>query len=121
MSVDAIPFDDHVADVDPRTEQHPLLHGLRSRTLYQFALDLDSALDGPHHARELGEEVVPGSVHHAAAAAFDHAAHDLVGRRELPHGARVVTGHETAVADRVDGKDGREPSLLAPLRRPGFH
>src|SRR3972149_3618635 len=66
VAVDPLPFDDHIAQVDADAELHP--PGLRQFGVpgFEGLLDLRRAQPGVHHARELGEQIVAGGIHHPA-------------------------------------------------------
>ncbi len=69
---------DHVPEVDPDAEPHAAVLGKLGVAGLKLLLHRHGALHGVHHAGELGQQVVPGRVHHPAAVLFDEVGENLL-------------------------------------------
>ena len=56
----------------------------------------------------VGQDVVPGSIHHPAAMLLDQIRDDPFIGLQGPHGRRFILTHEAAVTCRVGAENGRE-------------
>ena len=82
--------------------------GSSSFRALHFLLDLHGALNGIHHALELGEKVIPVDRHDTAPVFLDVRAHNLEMGLEGVEGPRLVLPHEAAVPCGIGAQDGGE-------------
>src|SRR5215467_5126728 len=111
VAVDAGFVVNDVAQVDADPELHAPRLGHSVVPLRHDRLDLERALGGAAHARELGHNAVPCGVDDASAVTSDERQHHDLVPLEIVHRRRLVLAHEAAVPCNVSGQDGREPAI----------
>jgi hypothetical protein len=98
----------HVPDMDADTELKALL--VRSGGLVRLgdlALDRQRTSNGVHHARELGEDAVPGRVGNTSTMLRDEAIDVTPADFERREGSLLVDAHHAGVARDIGGEDGQ--------------
>jgi hypothetical protein len=115
--VDAIAIDIpiflyHIPQVDPDPEGHPGSFRQFLIPCLDFLLDLHGALNGIHHACELGKKAVAVDRHDTAPVALNLGTHDLEMGLQGGEGPRLILFHEAAVPCGVGTQDGGKLPLV---------
>ncbi len=100
-----------LAQVNADPELHPAVLGQQLVAPAERVLHLHRAVHGPHSARELGQEVVPGEVDQPPPLLAELKLHLSAVGRHGADGGGFVLRHQARVADHVGREDRGEPAL----------
>src|SRR4051794_38571614 len=113
----------YVSDVDSEPEQDTPLVRYIQVGLCECRLHGNSALDGIHGTRELGQDTIACRVGDPTRMVSNQTIHDLAMSVQSAERPDLVVAHQSRVACHISGKDGDEPPfdfvLLWAHRTPG--
>jgi hypothetical protein len=108
IAIDLLSLHHHIAHVNADAKLHLACGGQLSVSRFERALNRDRTLHGIDRTGELGQEIIPGRVHHSAAVLRDEGSHHLAVSSEGADRRFLILPHEAAVAFDIGAENGGE-------------